>query len=638
MTSSRGAVVLLASLACVGVFGCTSSQSSSDPGKADQPTTLLEPFDPPTLAEIDAKAAWIDQPVRSAIEMLREHWEERRDSAPTAKEALALKNDSPENNAKIIAGLGYLPASAEEVDEDATLARHYLNDLKSMNPLLQSSVQEMDYLVFTNLTLVGFDWNMDLFANGEAVSSWQTSQDRMLDKVVLRDDLTWSDGRPLTAHDVVFSFKTIMDPRVPIPAVRSGVDKLRWVEAYDDRTLVFFHKEPTAIHMSYLSYPIIPKHIYEHSVDEDPTLQQSAHHVKYETSPITSGPYEVVSRTRNQEIVCARRESYYMHEGKQVRDKPFFKQIRIKIISERNVALIGLKSGQIDELELSVDQWTGQTDGSDFYERNTKATEVEWVSFHVIWNLKSPMFSDQRVRQAMTYAIDHQEMIEKLLHGLYQPSTGIFHKDSWMLAGAEPTQPYKQDLDKAEVLLDEAGWEDSDGDGVRDKLIGGRTMPFEFTLLVRPDPERERICELLKFNLEQIGVRCNIQRLEPTVLQERLLKKEFQAAMGGWGTGTDPYTSENIWGTDEERNFGSYSNPEVDKLYEQAIREFDRSKRAESYARIHKIIYEDQPYLFLYNRNAFYGFNKELRGWKFSPRGPYGYSPGTESIWRVAAH
>jgi len=83
----------------------------------------------------------------------------------------------------------------------------------------------------------------------------------MYDKVVMRDDLTWSDGKPITAHDVAFSFQVIMSEQVPVPAMRSGTDKLKWVEAYDDHTLVFFHKEPLAINTWNVNFGIIPKHI-----------------------------------------------------------------------------------------------------------------------------------------------------------------------------------------------------------------------------------------------------------------------------------------------------------------------------------------------------------------------------------------
>ena len=100
-------------------------------------------------------------------------------------------------------------------------------------------------------------------------------------------------------------------------AVRSGTDQIRWIEAYDDHTLVFFHKEALATNVWNINFPVIPKHIYEKSIKEDPTLQDSEYHVRYENKPVTGGPFVISKRSRNQEIVLERRESWYMHEGKQ---------------------------------------------------------------------------------------------------------------------------------------------------------------------------------------------------------------------------------------------------------------------------------------------------------------------------------
>ena len=180
-----------------------------------------------------------------------------------------------------------------EVDWDATINRHSAGEVKNTNPLMISSTTEFDVAGLTGFGMFGFGRNMQTAASSEASQSWQSSNDRLLDKVVLRDDLTWSDGKPITAHDVVFSFQTIMNPKVPVPAVRSGTDKLRWVEAYDDRTVVFFHKEALATNVENISFPIIPKHIYEKSVDEDPTLADSEYHVKLQQEPIVGGSYEI---------------------------------------------------------------------------------------------------------------------------------------------------------------------------------------------------------------------------------------------------------------------------------------------------------------------------------------------------------
>ncbi|MFM7135757.1 MAG: peptide-binding protein, partial [Planctomycetota bacterium] len=519
-----------------------------------------------------------------------------------------------------------------QADYAARIDRHLPVDLNSTNPILASSSAEQDVLGLTGFGLFSFDRRLDPFAAAETVETWQTSVDGMLDKVVLRGDLVWSDGRPITAHDVAFSYRLIMDERVPVPAVRSGTDQLRGVHAYDDRTLVFFHKEPLATNVWNINFPVIPRHVYGETWEQDTTLKDSARHVALEAKPVCGGVYELVSRIRGQEIVLKARESWHTVGGKRVRDKPFFAEIRFRILEDPNTALLALKKGEIDEMVLTPEQWTTQTTDADFYARNTKATAPEWVSFHFGWNTKSPFFSDRRVRRAMGHAFDHERMLDTICRGLYTPCTGCFHPSAWM-ATKKAVEPYRQDFDRAEALLDEAGWIDRDNDGIRDKEIDGVSVPFEFTVLSSQQPIALEICTLLQQSLERIGVRVNVKPTEFTVLQQLLLEKKFDASFGGWGAGADPDTSSNIWATGEGRNFGSYSNPEVDRLFIEGRTEVDRAKRAEKYARIQELLWEDQPYTWLYWRNSFHGFSRDVRGYVFSPRGPFHYSPGFGSLW-----
>jgi peptide/nickel transport system substrate-binding protein len=607
---------------------------SPAPPASARPPEAPAAFDPPPLADLDRETKWIDRPVRDGLALLREE-QAAETPACTVAEALAEKNTSVAANTRILSALGRLPA-AGEADEAARIDRHIPGDLGSTNPIMISSTQEFEVLGLTGFGLFSFDRRLEPFATAETVAAWQTSADGRLDKVVLRDDLVWSDGRPITAHDVAFSYRLIMDPRVPVPAVRSGTDQMRWVHAYDDRTIVFFHKEPLATNVWNINYPVLPKHVYEGTWEKDPTLKDSPEHVKLEQAPVSGGPYEIVDRKRGQEIVLRRRENWSTVGGRRVREEPFFREVRFRIIEDPNTSLLALKAGDIDEMVLTPEQWTTQTTKDDYYERCTKATAPEWVSFHFGWNIDTPFFADRRVRRAMSYAFDHDGMLEKLCYGLYKPCIGNFPEEAWW-ATRKKLQPYKQDLDKAEALLDEAGWVDHDNDGVRDKEIDGRLVPFEFSMLVSNQPLRVKIATLLKENLDQVGIRLNVRPLEPTVLQQLTQDRKFQAYFGGWGSGTDPDSSENIWATGAGRNHVGYSNPEVDRLFAEGRRELDRTKRAEKYARIQEILYEDQPYTWLYMRNAFYGFSKDLRGYVFSPRGPFNFSPGFSSMWKPRA-
>jgi len=250
-------------------------------------------------------------------------------------------------------------------------------------------------------------------------------------------------------------------------------------------------------------------------------------------------------------------------------------------------------------------------------------------------------------------------MLDKHNYGLTEPANGPFNPRSWMYPKESPPF-FTRDLDKAEALLREAGWEDHDNDGVLDKEIDGETVRFEFTIICAEVPERVRLCALLKDNLDQLGIICNVRPMEIATVFAKLESRDYDAVMAGFSTGTDPDTSDNLYTTGaitQGRNYGSYSNQYVDGLFqlgkqmESATAERERivkeyglaevgiepdARRADIYGKIHQLIYDDQPMTFLYYRASFYGFNKSLRGYMFSPRGPYHYGPGFSSIWKKA--
>ena len=125
-----------------------------------------------------------------------------------------------------------------------------------------------------------------------------------------------------------------------------------------------------------------------------------------------------------------RRDEYALHQGKQVRDKPYFKTIRFRIRPDQGASLLAMKAGEIDEMILNPEQWRNQTNGPDFYKDNTKAFGLEWTEFHFIWNCSDPRFADKRVRQALSWAFDHDELLKKRRFGMDEPCTGIFHSSS----------------------------------------------------------------------------------------------------------------------------------------------------------------------------------------------------------------
>ncbi|MEX0793356.1 MAG: ABC transporter substrate-binding protein [Pirellulaceae bacterium] len=593
----------------------------------------LKAFTPPSLEQLNEETEWEDQEVMSPLDRLNAYLAENPPQVDV-ETALDLRNDSDEANEQIKSGLGIQPSSPDEVNWDATFNHHIGAEVKSVNPLFMSSVYEFEVVGLTNISLIASDWDQIPFGDADHIKSWQTSPDNKIHKFILRDDLKWTDGTPVTAHDFAFTFKILRHPDIILPALSSGTEMIDLVHAYDDHTLVIFHSEPLAINVWQNVFPIIPRHVFEPSIAEDPSMVDSDRHLEMEQQPVTCGPYRLVRRERDKELIFERNEDYYQHNGKEVRNKPYFKTIRMEVINDSNNALLALKSGKIDDTTIAADKWGTDAAADDFYDRNTKVSATAYTEFHIVWNCKSPLFEDARVRRAMSHAVDYREILDRILAGMNKQANGPFHPEAW--AHPNPAvENYNLDLDKANQLLDEAGWKDTTGSGIRNKEIDGNNVPLEFSFLMVPSPNSERVARVLQSSFAKVGAKMDIRPIEFTVMQQRTSDHNFDAAFGGWGSGTDPYSTKNIFGTDENRNYGQYSNPEVDKLFEEGLYELDQDERAKIYGKVHTILHEDQPYTWLFYRTDLQAFNKELRGYKMSPSGPFIYNPGTHSIWRA---
>lgn len=589
-------------------------------------TPMPEGFKLPTLEELE-KLQWKDGPVKDSFEIGRERSSKIKPLV-SVEEALKLKNDSEENNAKILSALCQYPKSDDEVDWDATFNRHSAAP-NALNPLLANSKYEQWMVSMIAIGLFDFDHQLQPFCSTDTVKRWRRTD--VVDLMDMRDDVTWDDGTPFTAYDIEFSYHVIMDERIPIPAVRQGTDELAWVKAYGPHTIAFFHRQAKVTNVWNAGFPTIPKHIYERSLVSDPSMKSSEWHAYWNRNPLSGGPYRLREFTTGQQVVFERREGYYTHGGKAVRRKPYFKAIRFRLIDEPNAALLALKKGELDEYMLLAPQWAGQTNDDDFYKHTTKIRGTEWSYTCVMWNLQKPWFKDKRVRLALAHAFDDKEFHEKIYFGLGQHAVGPFHPAApW---GTPDSKPIKQDLDKAEKLLDEAGWTDSDNDGVRDR----EGVKFEFTISVPTGGIGEKVAVLLKQNLQDVGIAMNIKMLEWATYSDLTENHNFEAGTQGWGTGTDPDMAENVWASKafkDGRNYGGYSNARVDELFIKGKIEFDLEKRRKIYQEINRLIFEDQPYIFITYRPLLWSFNKEMRGYNTSPREVFGYGPGWASMWK----
>ena len=523
------------------------------------------------------------------------------------------------------------PEDLSLIETEDTLYLQLDGSPNTLNQLFVSSMYEFTVVDTLYTGLFTFDKNMKWRLNEEIVESFEESDDHTTFIVKMKPGFTWHDGKPLTAHDVVYSWKKILDPNVPTLTQKPSVEPIKECVALDDYTVKYVQPEPLATRHWNLLFPIIPKHIFEVDQENHPDLKTGDYYLKQSRFPVGSGPYKIVEWKENDKIVVERWEDY---KGK----KPYFKRIVFRIIPDRNVTLLAFEAGQIDCIErLSPQQFAKETNKPAFEKVGYKGSGVQWSFAYIGWNMdgSNPFFADKRVRSAMTHALDISKFLDKVFYNLATPCNGVYHPDSWMYN--PETQLLGYDLDKSRKLLDEAGWLVSETDGWRYKEINGEKVRFEFTLTMsQGSTTAPKIAAIFQRDLKRIGIEMRTREYEWATFLQKIRNHEFQAETAAWGTGTDPDTGWGLWRTDQYeagRNYVGYSNTRVDELFELGRKEFDPEKRAKLYQEIGKTLYEDQPYTWLYNAPILSAFNKRLHGVQFSPRGIYGFNPSFYEWW-----
>jgi peptide/nickel transport system substrate-binding protein len=271
------------------------------------------------------------------------------------------------------------------------------------------------------------------------------------------------------------------------------------------------------------------------------------------------------------------------------------------------------KAGKIDLCSLSTNQLMelkGFLESDDYRIQcaNHQAIHtldyIDLSYFYIGWNLSSPFFSDERVRKAMTLAIDRGRIIEQNLNLMAVAITGPFFCFSPAYDTSIPSYPYNPE--EACHLLEEAGWVDSDGDGIRDRVIEGEKVPFRFKLnYYVKNHSAKVIAEYVMTALRGIGIQCEISGLDVTDMSRQFDNKSFDAIYFGWKLGTPPEDPRQLWHSSGAKEKGSsnavgFANPDIDNIIELLHYEYDKSKRIDLYHQFHQIIHREAPYTFLY--------------------------------------
>jgi peptide/nickel transport system substrate-binding protein len=323
---------------------------------------------------------------------------------------------------------------------------------------------------------------------------------------------------------------------------------------------------------------IIPKHLLE---------KEDINTTPFNRRPIGTGPFRFVEWVSDEKIVLEANPQYF-------EKRPYLDRIVYRIIPETSLGEMEVLTRGIDYSGLYPHQFRRMSQVPYLKAYSQPSLGYTYIGS----NLKIPLFKDKRVRLALTHAIHREEIVQYVLYGLGTVASGPFPNHLWY---SNPhVKPLSYDPQKARELLAEAGWKDTDGDGILDR----EGKPFRFTLITNSGNDTRRdVGVLVQRQLREIGIDVTFELYEWSVFLKNFINaKHFDACILGWALSPDP-DDYMIWHSSQIEkgfNFVSYKNLEVDRLLEEGRKEYGLEKRKQIYWRIHELMAEDQPYTFLY--------------------------------------
>ena len=478
----------------------------------------------------------------------------------------------------------------------------------------------------------------------------------------LRPEATWPNGSDITAQDVIFSYKVIVCPSVNNEGLRhylDNVDSITVDPTDPKRFTVYCHDYSNRVEYEtgYETW-IIPQYHYDslnqlgsysfHQLKTDTSLAQNAaiksfaqqfNDVSMGREPekiVGSGPYEITSWTTGQDVVMQRKEDWWGNkveadDNEQLEAYP--SQLIIKIISDQTAAVTALKAGEIDVMR-SIPAKTFEEDLMSNERVKQQYNLITNPSFYYsvfVINTQSPLLSDVKTRKALAHLVNYDRIINDLFYGyatrISSPIPASFeglHNDT--------LKPYDFNLETAKNLLKQAGWEDTDRDGILEKTINGKEREFRITFLVNSGSvERENVVLVFQETLAQAGIKLDIEKTEWGNYLERAINHDFEMMYMVWASEPTIEDFAQQWHTRSAQggyNLTSFGTAETDQLIEQMNRTLDEKERAHLTRLFQEILHHEVPYIFLWRPNDRLAISKRFTNTHVSALRPGYWAPG----------
>ncbi len=504
------------------------------------------------------------------------------------------------------------------------------SDVETINPLFAFNISEgyVNELLF--ISLVQHNWNSDL---GEMDSSpmlakdWQWSEDSSSITFNLRDDVKWSDGKSVTAEDVIFSLDVATDPKIESRLYgfyknyyfdnEEHVDIKKTFEVINPYKLKIKFKPHSNPSLFDVDFPIIAKHIFEKIGRKD--FQTADENF----NPVSCGAYILTKWNKNQSLIFKLNKESFLAGPNSI------EEIVFKIIPDYNSRLLQLQNGEIDYVEdIKPDDAVKLRKSDNIIVAPLSGREYDYIAWSNIDKeifkknrkiLPHKLFGSKSVRQALTYSINRKEILEQFCYNFGQLSVGPIAPIFKSTYNADLT-PYEFNPAKAKELLKSDGWKDKNGDGIIEK----GNVVFSFDLYFPSgNPRRSFAASIIKNNLNAVGINVNLVALETGDFFSRLFDNGFEAWMAGWSIAL-PLDLKSFWYSDFKVapfNFQGYINKEADRIIDRLNEKISSVEKKKLFFRFQEIIYQDQPDTFLYWIDNITAHNSSIKNVKINPLG-----------------
>lgn len=513
--------------------------------------------------------------------------------------------------------------------QGGTLNYHFDNEPESLHPIMAGDVYESYFASYVHDSLCYNDSETYEFKPGLA-EKWEVSKDGLVYTFSIRKNAFFHNGDPVTADDVKFSFETIKEPKHQALNLLSYIDKISKVEVLDKHTIRFTSSEKYFKTLGTLCgiIKVLPKSVYG-------DISKS---VKMQKEAVGAGPYKLEKYDKGQMIVVKKFDKWYGKSVPDLKGWNNFEQINFRFTKDENIMIERLKKGDLDYVAIASPEAYIKIAGKPFKKKFTTAkfsafavtNEMPKSYGYIGFNFKDPVLADKNVRLAFAHLVNRVEMNKKFYDNLKDLATGPVSVKSKQAADVKPIEfsPVK-----AKDLLSKAGWADTDKNGVLDKVVNGTKKELRLTFIYA-NKNSEKLWTIIKEDCKKAGIDIQLKYLEWNTFIKNVDDRTTQLWAMGWGAGDIESDPKQIWHSSSASkggsNYGTYSNPEVDKLIDEGRQELDPKKRTVLFKKAYTLIAEDVPYVFLFN-NKFEHYAQSVKA--KSPVESFKYDFGVKAWW-----